>query len=553
MAAEEESMKKQTAFVAVLWLAAAAFGATAKLTAPKPGEPWALGTSQKIAWTWSGGAKVKLQLFSQKSGKLGIIKSGMPLGDAQCTWTVGALENGVPVPAGNGYTIRIVDMAGNTVLDTGPAFAITGPGQPPPMFKVVPFEGFIILPAGKSIQVGKPGKNAVWIPLKTYAVKWDWTVPMGYDLKCGGGGNCAGCRVDIWLMPAAGANSAQKIQLAKNKCTGYGISKGMVEYGGTCNGIVPNVSSGSYFVRVALSNNADFYGDSQTFTVQSTLSPDTGFVGPDPIQHQVDLALTDVFFDAEGNIAMKVKNLGDPYSGGLTWSYEIHTIGNNSRLLKKDQHESAFGANVREERKIVLTEWGGYQFSDDIQERGKYIPRNSRPIQVTAKIECADDINPSNNSASKKLCMIQEADIGTDGEIQLTFSPKEWLYINRGTANTIHESKIKWVSKATFEVELEIDLWNYGCSAKTFDLWLYADKLPGQLLQGGIFLPPGYKTTLKQPVQVKLPSQCGDHQLVFIADPKEHDNEPYPNSYMNNFIDVTLRILCGGTAQGSGL
>jgi len=545
-------MKKLSMMAAILGLAAvAACGATAKLSAPKAGEGWALNTTQTIAWTWSGSAKVKLVLDSKSLGKLGNIKTDHDLGAGSCPWQVGALEKGKSAPAGTDYSIRIVDMAEGKELDTSPVFSISGGGQQPPTFKVVPIEGFIIPAGGKAINVSRPAKNDVWIPLKTYTVKWEWTVPLGANFKCGGGPSCVGCPVDIWLMPAAAASSTQKIMLAKARCSPYAISKGSTSYGNTYDGIVPNAASGSYFVRVALTGNENFYGDSQTFTVQSTLSPDTGFVGPDATQNQVDLAVQDIFLNSDNSaIMMKVKNLGERVDCFVRFSYELYVEGSSLNPTQFG-HEEHIIFQTNEEMNFTVKDLGGFRFSNDTWAQGKFIPENTRPIKVTVKIESANDVNPGNNWASKTLCRLDDADIGTDGEIKLTFSPKEWLYLNRGTSNTIHESKVKWVDKDTFAAELEVRIWNYGCRSKTYDIWLYADKLPGQCIFPGATLHAGDRTTFKWPVKVKLDSKCGSHSLVFIADPQEAKNQPYPDSYMNNFIPVTLKILCAGGIEAS--
>ena len=76
-------------------------------------------------------------------------------------------------------------------------------------------------------------------------------------------------------------------------------------------------------------------------------------------------------------------------------------------------------------------------------------------------------------------------------------------------------------------------------------------ELAGQFVQK-MTLWSGQIVSMERPAKIKVPSKCGNHNIVFIADPDEQKNEPYPNSYMNNFINVTLRILCGGTIKGSG-
>ena len=540
-------MRRSVAIAAILGLLAfTAFGQTAKLTAPKAGASWAVDSTHEIKWTWSGSAKIKLVLWSKSAGKLGIIKSGLQLSDAHFPWKAGTLEQGKGAPAGSDYMIRIVVMADNSVLDAGPLFSITGGTQQPPQFQVTPIVGYVIEPLSKSITVSKPGKKDVWKPMKTYALKWSWSSQLGNLAECGGGMGCLGCPVDVWLVPAA-ASTSQKTQLLSKRCTPYGISSGVLKFEGTYEGVVPNIAAGKYIVRVAQSSNPSFSGDSEPFTVKSTLSQNTGFVGPDPMQNQVDLALADVFFDENANVAMKIKNLGGQYSGNLQVSYAIVFAGMGNQEVKKDDVDLPFSANANEEKTVVLTGWGGFKFGDDIHTRGKFIPVSTRPLAIQVILRDLNDVNPANNQISKELCLIQAADIGTDGEIRLIFSPQSELYINRGTANSVHESKVKWINENTFEAELEVKLWNYGCASKTFDIWLYVDKLPGQLIFKGAHLSKNEKITFKQQVEIKMPGRCGDHLLVFIADPQENDNQPYPDSYLNNFINGTLKIICGGT------
>jgi len=560
---EEGFMKKQIVIAAILGLAAlAARGQTAKLTAPKSGEPWALNTSQTITWTWSGSAQIKLVLVRQNGSKLGIIKSGLQLSSGGYIWKVGTLENGTIVPAASDYMIRLITMDSKN-LQMGPAFAITAPGQPAPpasQFVVVKLADAIVIPPQPKtaspivVTVTQPGKGVDWIPLKTnYSLKWEWTIPG--DVKDTGGPtpNCTGCPVHVWMVPVAAPS--QKVLLTSNLCSAWnycGQGAALIKYSGTYAGLTPSLATGNYFFRVAWSSKQGFYGDSQPFAVKSVISDDSAYLGPDPLQEEVDFDLRNVYFDADGNLVLRIKNLGQNFSGNIPVSYEKQAIGNFSKLMAKGETSVSFTANTNEEKNVILFKWTGYNFYVDRYNEGAYIPDTTRPFSLKIKISPAKDFNPNNNAISKELCMIKDPDIGTDGEIKLTFSPKEWVTIKRGTSNQIHEAKMKWLSENTFEAELEVDLWNYGAKTKTFDCWIYADQLPGQIVAKGITLQPGYKMTWKQPVKIKLQSRCGAHKLVFIADPNEHQDEPYPNSYQNNFINVILNILCGGAIQGAG-
>lgn len=556
-------MKKHAAIAIILGLvAAAAFGQTAKLTKPALGSSWAIGTTQAILWTHSGKALVRLVLFNPSGAKAGIIKSKQPLDNGSFPWSVGKLENGQVVPPAKGYTIQLKIDGTDVILSSSGPFEIasaqtTPPAPPPagnPQFMTIT-QVAVIPPQPKTatpivVSVTHPAKGIAWTPLKTnFSVKWEWSIPIDATDRGGWFPNCGGCPVDVWIVPTAAPS--QKIPLKKNICCGQGpIKNGIVTYAGQYQGIAPNLASGDHVVRVSWTNKPGFYGDSQPFAVKSTLSENTAFLGPDPAQGQVDLALTKVFFDGQGNLMMKIKNMGAPFSGSIVASYEI-LFQVYGQLMDKGKVESQFSAQAYEEKNVLLKEWGGYTFNTDIHSKGKYIPYTTRPVAVKARITGNNDINPNNDWVNQEICMIQDADIGTDGEIKLAFSPKAQVYINRGTRNEIHEAQLKWLSENTFEAEMEVVLWNYGAVKKSFDIWLYVDELPGQLLFGGTSLLPGYKTTWKRLVEIKVPSRCGNHRLVFIADPAEAKNQPYPNSYMNNSINATLKIACGGTITGS--
>ncbi|MCU0236515.1 MAG: GPI anchored serine-threonine rich family protein [Acidobacteria bacterium] len=547
--------------------AAAACAQSAKLTAPKAGEAWAQDAPQAITWTWNGAASIKLMLFSQSGGSIGAITSGLALNAGSFTWTVGTLENGKKVPAGSDYKVRILTVPDNTLLAIGPAFSIIAaaqPGQPtPPAVNMVymPITHIAVIPpqapaAPTPIVFSLPGNNDVWIPLKPYTMKWSWTYPFVSQNESNSWiKNCPGFPMDAWIIPTA--SPAQKIPLFKEFCCKKSGLNWVVTVSGTYEGIVPNLAAGSYFVRVARSDQPGFYGDSPAFSVKSTLAADTAFLGPDAGQGQVDIGLTDIFFDAQGNLLLKIKNLGDAfldqYNNVCQVSYQITPSGNYTIPGIQLKGDSMFRliAKANGEQSEVFLKWGGYAFSDELLDDAKFIPAKTRPFTVFVKVTFPNDSNPGNNWLTKKLCMIQAADIGTRGEIQFSFSPKDKLYIARGTSNQIHQGKLKWLPGDTCEAELEVDIWNYGSVARTFDCWLYVDNLPGQFLSK-LSLLPGEKTTWKQMVKIKLQPRCGAHRIVFIADPAEANNPPYPDSHLNNNIPVTLKIICGGTVTGSG-
>lgn len=526
------------------------------VTNPVQDATWEWGKSYAIQWKSSPSpfGLLKITLYGEK----GNLFQQIGINQDQGTYNWKVPSN---IPNGK-YFIRMSTLNNLISGDSKPFYISDGKfviGQ------LIPAE---ISPSKPIITITHPAKGDVWVPLKNYTLKWSWTVQHTSTSDFGKNPNCvSGADVDVWLIPSGASTPSNKILLLSKVCTLGSMKSGKINFAGEHSGVVPNLQPGNYMVRVARYDQPDICGESQPFMVKSTLSSDTALLDPSyPTQEQypnVDLVLASVFFDGEGNIKMKIaNNLGENFSGDLKITYDIHTFGTQPTPVKKDEFIwSNFSLKAKEVKTELLTTWGGFNFSTFGWDAGnfalgipsRFIPVNSRPIWVNVQIMPGvfKELNTQNNIFSGKLCMIQAPDIGTNGEIKLVFNPKTWIHIGKGTTSEIHESQLKWVSKDTFEADLGVRLWNYGGSAKSFDCWLYVDKLPGQLL-GKENLGSGDVRDFNQPVKIKVPSKCGNHTLVFIADPGEEKNEPYPNSYKNNFINVTLKILCGGTVQGSG-
>ena len=121
-------MRKQAAFaVLFIFAAAAAFAQTAQLTEPKTGASLAIGMTAPISWNASGSTWIKLVLFRNGSSKVGVIKANLALKVGSYSWRAGFLENGNVAPAGNDYAIRVMNMADDAVLNTGPTFSLFAP------------------------------------------------------------------------------------------------------------------------------------------------------------------------------------------------------------------------------------------------------------------------------------------------------------------------------------------------------------------------------------------------------------------------------------------
>src|SRR5512138_3463435 len=111
-------MRKQAAIAVLLALAAAtAPGQTAILTEPQVGASLAIGATAPVSWNASGSTWIKLVLFRNSTGKVGVIKTNLALKAGSYSWRAGFLENGNVAAPANDYAIRVLNMADNKVLN----------------------------------------------------------------------------------------------------------------------------------------------------------------------------------------------------------------------------------------------------------------------------------------------------------------------------------------------------------------------------------------------------------------------------------------------------
>jgi hypothetical protein len=493
---------------------------------PSKGDIWDLGKAHVVQWNVKGTVDTKANIF--------FYYPNTPLdpSNKNKTW-----EGPFSAQTYMGYTSIFLGPY-------APIYVLRGPVR----VRVQTADGKVygdseIFNMGKSsISVTSPSKGDILVPLKPYTVQWNisgisahWSVD-GYP-----GSNT----VNIWLVPQSTAS--EKILVAKG--LGTPQAPGNDNYNGTFTAVLGNVQSGNYFIRVEQFNNSLFYGDSPSFTVKSALSSDTAFLIPDSGQNQVDFALLKVFYDGieTGDLVAKIKNKGNDYKGSITITYQFANPQTNKYDIKGDK-SILVDIKHNQEMTIPFLFWDQFSASYGLQYGQLGIPKRG-PTSGNVSVWGGDDINPSDNTISVMICKTPKADIGTDGYMHFTFM-KNHIYIYRGTTNQINAWEMKWISNDTFEAKLEVGLWNYGCVSRTFDCWLYVDKLPGQLIKK-VTLNPGQTMKFNETVKIKVPYKSGTHQLVFIADPDEAKNEPYPNSYRNNFIIGNLKILTEGTVTGS--
>jgi len=92
------------------------------LTAPSGGESWILGSTQRIAWS-SSGISGGLNLYLYKgTTNLGLIASGVPVGNSGYDWRTGYLKNGTKVAVGSTYKVSIVSVLDKKVSAISDAY-----------------------------------------------------------------------------------------------------------------------------------------------------------------------------------------------------------------------------------------------------------------------------------------------------------------------------------------------------------------------------------------------------------------------------------------------
>lgn len=88
------------------------------VTSPNGGENWTVGSTRDITWDAAGITNTFKITLWQNGTYVGTIASKLAASARSFNWTVGELANGVTVPAGSGYTVKIKEKS-KTIADTG--------------------------------------------------------------------------------------------------------------------------------------------------------------------------------------------------------------------------------------------------------------------------------------------------------------------------------------------------------------------------------------------------------------------------------------------------
>ncbi len=128
------------------------------LTSPNGGEAWIEASSQRIAWT-SSGVSGNLNIYLYKgTSNLGLIATGVPIGNAGYDWKAGYLKNGTKVVPGGTYRVSIVSALNRLSKDMS--------------------DGYFSLVKPK-ISVKTPVSGAVWKANSVQRITWTYTAVSG--------------------------------------------------------------------------------------------------------------------------------------------------------------------------------------------------------------------------------------------------------------------------------------------------------------------------------------------------------------------------------------
>jgi hypothetical protein len=164
--------RKLLCFAILIAMTVLAWAQTADLKVPNGGEKWQLNSKQKIIWTYSGSAKVKLMLIHKGGAKEGPIKTGLQLAAGSFEWTVGALEGGGTVPVGKDYLVRILKTDNTPLAISQDTFTITD-SLLYTNFQIQPSVNYPNMFMNKEMKVTSPVKNDKWLLGGTYKITWD--------------------------------------------------------------------------------------------------------------------------------------------------------------------------------------------------------------------------------------------------------------------------------------------------------------------------------------------------------------------------------------------
>jgi hypothetical protein len=531
-------MLEKTFTMIGLWCCALGLAAqSGTIVSPKANDVWMLGSQRQVQWTFAGNATVKLQLFSASGAKVGAIKSGLPLAAGSFPWTVGRLENGQMVPPAKGYRLQLVRSDGAPVVlhkDAGPfeiaATQVVSMAKPPAGGAApVPGQVFSLR---QPLIVHAPKGGDVWKPMADYAITWEAAKnkhpASAYDF-------------DILLIavknPAFTPLLLKTHHWAVARSTPHSNIYTMDwKFLGSM-----NIPSGKYRVAIRSVSIADFKAESDKITVQNTISGNTGFIGED----EPDLIIEDVYYDAaKKSMWARVRNQGfSSYSGPLAITYHF-TLGSITYTTPVCQSKmggeakfTAITLNKYQSNSYLLCKWPCFD-----KRPADFFP-------ITGPVNYDVYLNATGKPAASKtgvVCASKVADIIVDSHFLLRGSGDPATLFAFQQAS-LSPGSLHWVSDTAFEAKVEVQVWNWGCQGKQFEVKLHMDGkyLNGknEVTLGTISLAPGQKATvISNPVKFSIPKDGQYYKMLLVAYQGEANGEGYPDAYKNNFVLTHVQL-----------
>jgi hypothetical protein len=536
-------------------------GQSGTIKSPKAFDVWTLGGQSMIQWTFSGSAKVKLQLFDPNGKKLGPIKSGLQLNAGSFLWTVGKLESGQMVPAAKGYKIQLIRTdGGTTVLDKGAGpFEIVSasvippapipPGNPPNQMVVLNPKQTIVpgpmLSLRKKIVVHSPKGGDAWKPLSSYAVTWEAAknqYPASayeFNVRLVGVSNPA--FTPLVLKQGCWATAKQT--------SGSNIYSFDWKFLGSM-----SIPSGKYKVAVQSTAIPDFKGESGVISVQNSMAGSTAFLGED----EPDFKIEDVYYDvSKKSMWVRIKNQGfSSYAGPLTINYNFKlasvTYGGGGCASGDRNGETKIPSitlNKFQSNAYLICKWPCFD-----KRPADYFPITG-PVKYQVLVS-ATGKDPA--SQSGVICKSKVPDVIVDDSFQLQgkYDPD---YLPGFQQVSLDPRDFNWISGNAFEAKVSVRVRNWGCQGVSCIVTLSADGnyLDGKRLVtlGIVNLPSGKETTfVSGTVKFSIPKDNQYHKLLLVAHQAEANGEGYPDAYKNNFILTHLRLKeKSNTVRGNGL
>lgn len=493
--------------------------ASITVTSPAAGDLWTSEGPKLITWKKQGTMNAKVRIEVVRPGSTPSLVASPVAAAAPNTgsfdWKAGWAS---VMPCGEGpYVVRVTTVDGAVSGDSGV---------------------FTLGSAAAGLKISKPATGEIWTPLKSYTVGWILN-----------GGVCDE-KVDIRLIPQVTVKLGEKTetifepQLATWVVKGYTPTGTPPSYLFKVPGYLP---TGAYKLLVE-SRDGALLQDSRVLSVKAgyEVPGGTGFLAPD----QPDLVALGFFQTAPDKMALRVKNVGASYDGKVRLSHVLGVTptwakpGGGSALSVDEEIYFPIKANETKDVKNfgVSTATDSYHLPTQVPES---IRASVFPVDAT-------DAAPGNNYIQDYLCLTEGPDIAVRNYLSLALDGKQnWLQLTKGSSKKINHADLQWVSAGEFEVTLAARLFNYGCEDRLAECAVYVDQQPAQAL-GKHYVRTGESVLIEKKIRIKVADLTKSHQLVFIADQDEMQNQGYPNSYLNNFVNVYFTIVkTGGTVTGT--